>query len=69
MPRPGYILKQTGQEVQIILDEVHDKTVYDLATQNSDGLMSSADKTKLDNMDEETGEELSIFEINELLNF
>lgn len=69
MPRPGYVLTQTGEEVQIILDQVDDKTVYDVATQTTNGLMSSADKVKLDNIDGEAGEELSIFEINELLNF
>lgn len=47
----GYTLTQTGAEVQGILDEVEDKTVYGLATQSEDGLMSHQDKAKLDNLD------------------
>lgn len=47
----GYTLTQTGAEVQGILDEVEDKTVYGLATQSEDGLMSHQDKAKLDDLD------------------
>lgn len=63
----NYYLEQTGQEVQDILNEVEDKTVYDDATQTSRGLMSAADKKKLDEMEDD--EELSIEEIRNLLNF
>ena len=63
----GYRLKQTGDEVQDVLDQVQEKTVYEPATQQEDGLMSSSDKRKLDN--DVADEELSIPEINELLNF
>lgn len=63
----NYYLEQTGQEVQDILNEVEDKTVYDDATHTSRGLMSAADKKKLDEMEDD--EELSIEEIRNLLNF
>lgn len=60
----GYTLSQTGQEVQDILNDVENKTVYDNATQSQAGLMSSGDKTKLDDL-----QALTILEIEELLNF
>lgn len=44
----GYVLRQYGNEVQEILDDVQQKTVYDRATSSKDGLMSSTDKKKLD---------------------
>lgn len=59
----NYYLTQTGEEVQQILDQVKDKTVYDVATQNSDGLMSASDKQKLDGC-----VTLTNMEIEELLN-
>ena len=46
----GYTLTQTGAEVQEVLDNVQDKTIYDLATQSEDGLMSHQDKIKLDGL-------------------
>lgn len=59
----NYYLTQTGEEVQQILDKVEDKTVYDVATQDSDGLMSASDKQKLDGC-----MALTNMEIEELLN-
>ena len=59
----NYYLTQTGEKVQQILDQVEDKTVYDVATQNSDGLMSASDKQKLDGC-----VALTNMEIEELLN-
>lgn len=59
----NYYLTQTGEEVQQILDQVEDKTVYDVATQDSNGLMSASDKKKLDGCVAITN-----MEIEELLN-
>lgn len=46
----AYKLKQTGAKVQELLDAVENKTVYPDATQQEHGLMSTSDKTKLDNI-------------------
>lgn len=59
----GYVLRQYGNEVQEILDDVQQKTVYDRATSSKDGLMSSTDKQKLDSY-----QALSNMEIENILN-
>lgn len=64
----GYILHNTGEEVQEAIDDVREKTVYANATHHTDGLMSSQDKIKLDNFID-SSEEMTIEEINELLDF
>lgn len=63
----GYKLNETGEQVQEAITDVRQKTIYDPATQISDGLMSSADKKRLD--EDVADEELTIEEINALLNF
>lgn len=63
----GYTLTQTGSEVQEILDDVQEKTIYDPATHFEDGLMSSSDKKKLD--DDVPYEALTYAEIDRLTNF
>jgi hypothetical protein len=66
----GYVLRQYGDEVQEILDDVQQKTVYERATPSKDGLMSKEDKSKLDTIDNiEADEELTLEEIDALLNF
>lgn len=44
----GYTLTQKGSEVQEDLNSVENKTIYDVATNSEDGLMSREDKRKLD---------------------
>lgn len=44
----AYELKYTAEEIDGILESVDQKTVYDDATQSTHGLMSTADKAKLD---------------------
>lgn len=63
----GYVLNETGEQVQEAITDVRQKTVYDPATHLTDGLMSSEDKKKLD--EDVADDELTIQEINELLNF
>ena len=63
----GYTLNETGEQVQEAITDVRQKTIYDPATQISDGLMSSEDKKKLDEV--VADEEMTIEEINALLNF
>ena len=46
----GYKLTQKGSQVQEDLNKVENKTIYDPATPNANGLMSSEDKRKLDEM-------------------
>lgn len=60
----AYKLKQTGAKVQQILDAVENKTVYPDATQQKHGLMSTSDKTKLDNVMVITNEEIELLFIN-----
>lgn len=45
-----YKVKQTGAEVQDVLDDVQNKT--DVATQVKNGYMSKGDKKKLDELEE-----------------
>lgn len=62
----GYRLTQTGEEVQEILDDVQEKTIYEDATQQEHGLMSTSDKIKLDEM--ESDQALTFEEIEAILN-
>ena len=63
----GYRLRETGEQVQEAITQVRTKTVYDSASQSERGLMSKEDKKKLDEY--VADDELSIAEINNLLNF
>lgn len=63
----GYTLTQTGSEVQEILDDVQDKTIYDLVSHIDDGLMSKEDKRILD--EDVPQEALSYAEIDAAINF
>lgn len=63
----GYILRETGEQVQEAITDVREKTIYDNATQIERGLMSKEDKKKLDNIESDLA--LSILEIDEILNF
>ena len=63
-----YYLKETGAQVQQAITEVREKTIYELATQQKDGLLSKTDKKKIDESVSDD-EELTIQEINDLLNF
>ena len=56
-----YHLRQTGQEVQDILDKAE---ALDVVSPTKDGLMSKEDKTILDDM----GDDLTYLELEELLN-
>jgi hypothetical protein len=60
----AYKLKQTGAKVQQLLDAVEQKTVYPDATEQEHGLMSTSDKTKLDNIIVITSEEIELLFIN-----
>lgn len=62
-----YYLRETGEEVQVAITEVRERTIYPLATQQVDGLLSKGDKKKIDEAVEP--EEMTIQEINDLLNF
>lgn len=62
-----YYLRETGEEVQVAITEVRERTIYPLATQQVDGLLSKVDKKKIDETVE--AEEMTIQEINDLLNF
>lgn len=62
-----YYLRETGQQVQTAITEVRERTIYPLATQQVDGLLSKTDKKKIDEAVEP--EEMTIQEINDLLNF
>lgn len=46
----AYKIHRTGANVEELLDMVDNKTIYNPATTSTDGLMSSQDKTKLDEM-------------------
>jgi hypothetical protein len=63
----GYRLIETGPQVQEAITQVREKTIYPDASQSVHGLMSTTDKTKLDNL--EDMDALTILEIDELLNF
>ena len=63
----GYTLTQTGSEVQEILDDVQDKTVYNLVSHIDDGLMSKEDKKIFD--EDVPQEALSYAEIDAAINF
>lgn len=63
-----YYLKETGQQVQQAITEVREKTIYPIATQQRDGLLSKTDKVIIDNSVTDD-EELTIQEIDQLLNF
>ena len=63
----GYILRETGEQVQEAITDVREKTIYDNATQSERGLMSKEDKKNLDNIESDLA--LSILEIDEILNF
>lgn len=60
----AYKLKQTGAKVQQLLDAVENKTVYPDATQQEHGLMSTSDKTKLDNIMVITTEDIEVLFLN-----
>lgn len=60
----AYKLKQTGAKVQQLLDAVEQKTVYPDATQQEHGLMSTTDKTKLDNIMVITSEDIEVLFLN-----
>jgi len=65
----GYVsnrdgVARTGPHVDELLNKIED---LENATQSVDGTMSASDKAKLDSMEDD--EELSIEEINSLLNF
>lgn len=49
MARRDTHLTQTGAEVQDLLDQVENKSIYPNATTSAAGLMSAGDKEKLDN--------------------
>ena len=63
----NYYLHQTGDEVQDILDDVQQKTVYDRATRTADGLMSNTDKQRLDDMTDVRA--LTFDEIDDVFNY
>lgn len=60
----AYKLTQTGAKVQQLLDAVENKTVYPDATQQEHGLMSAADKAKLDTIMVITAEDIEVLFIN-----
>lgn len=62
-----YYLRETGVEVQEAITDVREKRIYPLATQQYDGLLSKEDKKRIDEMI--LTEEMSIEEIDDLLNF
>lgn len=62
-----YRLIETGPQVQEAITQVREKTIYQNASQSERGLMSKEDKKKLDEY--VADDELSIAEINNLLNF
>ena len=63
----NYYLHQTGDEVQEILDDVQQKTVYERATRTVDGLMASTDKQRLDDMTDVRA--LTFDEIDDVFNY
>ena len=63
----NYYLHQTGDEVQDILDDVQQKTVYERATRTADGLMANTDKQRLDDMTDVRA--LSFDEIDDVFNY
>lgn len=48
----AYKLNRTGDNVAELLRQVEEKDIYDVATQESDGLMSALDKLKIDTLQE-----------------
>lgn len=63
----GYVLRQYGNEVQEILDDVQQKTVYERATRTADGLMANTDKQRLDDMTDVRA--LTFDEIDDVFNY
>ena len=63
----NHYLHQTGDEVQTILDKVDNKTVYERATRTVDGLMTSTDKQRLDDMTDVRA--LTFDEIDDVFNY
>lgn len=64
----NHYLKYTAEQIDGLLDAVHDKTIYDDATQQEHGLLSTIDKTKIDELDPQKGAEpISAEEIRVLL--
>ena len=63
----NYYLHQTGDEVQDILDDVQQKTVYERATRTVDGLMANTDKQRLDDMTDVRA--LTFDEIDDVFNY
>lgn len=63
-----YYLRETGQQVQEAITDVREKTIYPIATQQVDGLLAKTDKVIIDTAVTDD-EELTIQEINNLLNF
>lgn len=64
--RQDWHSKYEGQEVEDILDAVHDKTIYSNATINERGLMSAPDKQKLNSL--EDWDAMSNMEIMNVIN-
>lgn len=69
MALKGYVSNRdgevrTGPHVDELLTKIED---LENATQRTDGTMSASDKAKLDSLEDD--EELSVEEINSLLNF
>jgi len=48
----AYKLNRTGDNVAELLRQVEEKDIYDVATQESNGLMSALDKLKIDTLQE-----------------
>lgn len=46
----AYNLNRTGDNVAELLDQVENKSIYTTATEESEGLLSAEDKTKLDSL-------------------
>lgn len=63
-----YYLRETGAQVQEAITDVREKTIYPIATQQVDGLLAKTDKVVIDSAVTDD-EELTIQEINDLLNF
>ncbi len=60
----AYKVRQTGNRVQDVLDDVENK--LEVVTQSKNGYMSKEDKTKIDNMEEV--EYLDNYDIDQIWN-
>lgn len=63
----AYKLKYKGEEIDDLLEQVDEKTIYENATPIERGLMSSKDKKKLD--DVKDAESISNLEILNLFRY